>query len=80
MNPIILPLAIVNSRADWVFQPWFGTKSRRRKTLNSNLIKLHLKKIDLVSSCPCEGFRERNVLVLCHINHNRSFNARGEVG
>ena len=28
----------VNSRTDWVLQPWWGNKSRRRKTLNSNLL------------------------------------------
>ena len=28
----------VNSRADWVVQPWWGNKSRKRKTLNSNLL------------------------------------------
>ena len=28
----------VNSRADWVLQPWWGNYSRRRKTLNSNLL------------------------------------------
>ena len=28
----------VNSRADWVLQPWWGNQSRSRKTLNSNLL------------------------------------------
>ena len=28
----------VNSRTDWVLQPWWGNLSRRRKTLNSNLL------------------------------------------
>ena len=28
----------VNSRTDWVLQPWWGNKSTRRKTLNSNLL------------------------------------------
>ena len=28
----------VNSRTDWVLQPWWGNWSRRRKTLNSNLL------------------------------------------
>ena len=29
----------VNSRADYILQPWWGNYSRRRKTLNSNLLK-----------------------------------------
>ena len=37
MNPIILSLA-VDSRTDWVLSPWLGNHSRRRKTLNSNLL------------------------------------------
>ena len=37
----------VNSRADWVLQPWWGNWSRRRKTLNSNLVN-SAKKIDFV--------------------------------
>ena len=32
----------VNSRADWVLQPWGGNYSWRRKTLNSNLLNLTL--------------------------------------
>ena len=28
----------VNSRADWVLQPWWGNLSRRRNTLNLNLV------------------------------------------
>ena len=28
----------VNSREDWVLQPWWGNSSRRRKILNSNLL------------------------------------------
>ena len=28
----------VNSRTDWVLQRWWGNKSRRRTTLNSNLL------------------------------------------
>ena len=38
----------VNSRADQVLQPWWGNYSRRRKTLNSNLLNSAYK-IDLVS-------------------------------
>ena len=30
--------AWVNSWTDWVLQPWWGNKSRRRNTLNSNLL------------------------------------------
>ena len=37
----------LNSRADWVLQPWLGNYSKRRKTVSSNLLKLRLK-IDLV--------------------------------
>ena len=28
----------VHSRTDWVLQPWWGNESRRRKTLNWNLL------------------------------------------
>ena len=28
----------VNSRTDWFLQPWWGNSSRRRKTVNSNLL------------------------------------------
>ena len=28
----------LNSRTDWVLQPWWGNKSRRWKTLSSNLL------------------------------------------
>ena len=28
----------LNSRADWILQPWWGNWSRSRKTLNSNLL------------------------------------------
>ena len=28
----------VNSRADWALHPWYGNQSRKRKTLNSNLL------------------------------------------
>ena len=28
----------VNSRTDWFLQPWWGNLSRRRKTLNSNML------------------------------------------
>ena len=28
----------LNSRADWVLQPWWGNLSKRRKILNSNLL------------------------------------------
>ena len=38
----------VNSRTDWVLQPWWGNYSRRRNTLNSKTVKLCLR-IDLVS-------------------------------
>ena len=38
----------VNSWADCVLQPWWGNLSRRRKTLNSNLLN-SAKKIDQVS-------------------------------
>ena len=45
----LFPLQLwVNNREDWVLQPWWGNKSNRRKTLNSDLLKLRLK-IELVS-------------------------------
>ena len=37
INPIILPLE-VNSRVDWALKLWYGNQSRRKKTLNSNLL------------------------------------------
>ena len=41
----------VNSKADWVLEPWYGNWSRRRKTLNSNLLN-SVKQIDLESLPP----------------------------
>ena len=48
MNPIILPQLWVNSRTDWVLQPWWGNYSRRRKNSEFKPVELRLK-IDLVS-------------------------------
>ena len=48
MNLLILPQLWVNSNADWVLQPWLGSQSRRKETLNSNLLNL-AKKLTPVS-------------------------------
>ena len=45
MNPIILPTAMVKSKANWVFYSWLGNQSRRRKTLNLNLLNSAYKLI-----------------------------------
>ena len=56
----------VNSMADWVLLPWWGNKSRRRKTLNSNLLNLvtHPGRaeglVNMVSVCVCVWERERD--------------------
>ena len=44
----------VNSRADWVLQPCWGNYSRRRKTLNSNLLN-SAKNWPCVISCSSGG-------------------------
>ena len=49
------PQLWVNSRTDQILQPWWGILSRRRKTLNSNLLNSALKNWPCVISCPSAG-------------------------
>ena len=42
----------VKSRVDWSLYPWYGNRSRRRKTLNSNILKTAEK-----SDCVTSSFR-----------------------
>ena len=38
MDPIIIPPDMGKYRADWALQSWLGDQSRRRKTLNPDLL------------------------------------------